>query len=73
MNEALADCVIERHWKRLHGRARRIAIDLDPTDDPTHGNQQFTFFNSSHSTAIELSGGFSGSYNDPGGVAIAGF
>jgi len=30
----LADCVIERHRERLHGRARRITIDLDPTDDP---------------------------------------
>ena len=45
MAEALADSVIERHRKRLHGRARRITIDLDPTDDPTHGQQQFTFFN----------------------------
>jgi len=33
LGEALADCVIERHRKRLHGRARRITIDLDPTDD----------------------------------------
>jgi len=46
MTEALADRVIERHRKRLHGRARRITIDMDPTDDPTHGQQQFTFFNS---------------------------
>jgi hypothetical protein len=45
MTEALADRVIERHRKRLHGRARRITIDLDPTDDPTHGQQEFTFFN----------------------------
>ena len=45
LGEVLADCVIERHRKRLHGRARRITIDLDPTDDPTHGQQQFTFFN----------------------------
>jgi hypothetical protein len=45
MTEALADSVIERQRKRLHGRARRITIDLDPTDDPTHGQQQFTFFN----------------------------
>ena len=45
MSEALADCVIERHRQRLHSRARRITIDLDPTDDPTHGQQQFTFFN----------------------------
>jgi hypothetical protein len=46
LGEALTDCVIERHRKRLHGRARRITIDLDPTDDATHGQQQFTFFNS---------------------------
>src|SRR5258705_5460414 len=45
MTEALADCVIARHRQRLHGRARRITIDLDPTDDPPHGQQQFTFFN----------------------------
>jgi hypothetical protein len=45
MAEALADCVIERHRKRLHGRAGRITIDLDPTDDPTHGAQQLSFFN----------------------------
>ncbi len=37
--------VIARHRQRLHGRARRITIDLDPTDDPTHGAQQLTFFN----------------------------
>lgn len=45
MGEALADVVVERHRKRLHGRARRITIDLDPTDDPTHGAQQLSFFN----------------------------
>jgi hypothetical protein len=37
--------VIERHRARRRGRARQIAIDLDPTDDPTHGAQQLTFFN----------------------------
>ena len=41
----LAARVIERHRRRLHGRARTITIDLDPTDDPTHGAQQLTFFN----------------------------
>jgi Transposase DDE domain group 1 len=45
LGEAYADGVIERHRKRLHGRARRITIDVDPTDDATHGQQQFTFFN----------------------------
>ena len=41
----LAASVVDRHRQRLHGRARRITIDLDPTDDPTHGEQQLTFFN----------------------------
>jgi hypothetical protein len=41
----LAARVVERHRQRLHGRARQITIDLDPTDDPTHGAQQLTFFN----------------------------
>ena len=45
LGEVLADLVIERHRKRLQGRARLITIDLDPTDDPTHGAQQLTFFN----------------------------
>src|SRR5438093_1527978 len=45
MGHELAANVIERHQQRLHGRARRITIDLDPTDDPTHGAQQLTFFN----------------------------
>jgi hypothetical protein len=50
MAEALAARVIERHRRRLHGRARRITIDLDPTDDPTHGAQQLTFFNGHYDT-----------------------
>ena len=45
MGRELAASVIERHRQRLRGRARRITIDLDPTDDPTHGAQQLTFFN----------------------------
>ena len=45
MGHELAASVIERHQQRLRGRARRITIDLDPTDDPTHGAQQLTFFN----------------------------
>jgi hypothetical protein len=30
--------------------ATRITIDLDPTDDPTHGQQEFTFFNGHYDT-----------------------
>jgi Transposase DDE domain group 1 len=50
MGEALADAVLERHRRRLHGRARLITLDLDPTDDPTHGAQQLTFFNTHYDT-----------------------
>ena len=45
MGWELAARVVERHRRRLDGRARRITIDLDPTDDPTHGAQQYTLFN----------------------------
>jgi hypothetical protein len=54
VSAALADCVIERHRRRLQGRARRITIDLDPTDDPTHGAQQLTFFNHHYDTYCYL-------------------
>lgn len=54
MTEALADRVMERHRKRLQGRARRITIDLDPTDDPTHGQQQLSFFNTHYDTYCYL-------------------
>ena len=45
LGRELAGLVMERHRRRLHGRARRITIDLDPTADPTDGAQQLTFFN----------------------------
>jgi hypothetical protein len=50
MGIALADAVIERHRRRLKRKAKRITIDLDPTDDPTHGAQQLTFFNGHYDT-----------------------
>ena len=45
MADTLADVVIERHRRRLRGKARRITIDMDPTDDPTHGQQELAFYN----------------------------
>jgi hypothetical protein len=50
MAHVLADTVIEIQRRRLKGRATRITIDLDPTDDPTHGQQEFTFFNGHYDT-----------------------
>jgi len=54
MGRLLADTVIEHHRRRLKGRATRIIIDLDPTDDPTHGQQEFTFFNGHYDTSCYL-------------------
>ena len=45
VSEALAASVLQRHAERLRGRVRRVTLDLDPTDDPTHGAQQLSFFN----------------------------
>jgi hypothetical protein len=44
MSEALADTVIKRHRRRKR-KVKRITIDLDPTEDATHGGQQLSFFN----------------------------
>ena len=54
LGESLAESVIARHAKRLGCRARRVTIDLDPTDDPTHGAQQLSFFNSHYDNACYL-------------------
>ena len=50
MGQALAEGVIERHRGRLKGKAHRIFLDLDVTDDPTHGVQQLAFFNGFYDT-----------------------
>ena len=43
---ALADVVIAHHQHRLGAtKVRRITLDLDPTEDPTHGQQELAFFN----------------------------
>jgi hypothetical protein len=44
LGEALADTVIARHRRRKR-QVRRVTIDLDVTEDATHGAQQLTFFN----------------------------
>jgi len=46
MGSELMDVVIEQNRKRLRARrVKRITIDLDPTEDPTHGHQQLALFN----------------------------
>lgn len=49
MSEALFETVLERHRKRRR-KVRRITVDLDVTDDPTHGAQQLAFFNGFYDT-----------------------
>lgn len=49
MGEALAQSVIKRHRRRKR-KAKRITLDFDPTDDPTHGGQQQSLFNSFYDT-----------------------
>src|SRR5262249_30822955 len=56
MRETLARSVIRRHAKRLRRRVYRVTIDLDPTDDPTHGAQQLSFFKCEAVSNVELAG-----------------
>ena len=44
LSEALFEVVVERQTERLRGKVRTITIDLDVTDDPTHGQQELAFF-----------------------------
>jgi len=41
ISEALLDCYLTRHRKRP---PRRLVLDVDATDDETHGHQQLAFF-----------------------------
>ncbi len=51
LTQTLADVVIAHHQARLaRTRVRRITLDFDPTDDPTHGQQELSFFNGHYDT-----------------------
>ena len=54
MGDVLADTVIERHRCRLGKRCRLLTLDFDPTDDPTHGQQEFSFFHGYYDTYCYL-------------------
>jgi Transposase DDE domain group 1 len=45
LGEVLLDHVVQHHGRRRRHQARLITIDLDATDDQTHGGQQLSFFN----------------------------
>ena len=72
MAHVLADTVIEQQRRRLKGRAARITIDLDPTDDPTHGQQEFSFFNGHYDSWCYLPVVATVTFNDePAQFAVA--
>ena len=50
MGRDLESFVIARHQKRKGRKVRWVTIDLDPTDDPTYGQQPFTFFHGHYDT-----------------------
>ena len=50
LGTALADTVLSYHRARLGAGVRLITIDLDATDDPTHGQQEFALFNGYYDT-----------------------
>ena len=54
MSEALLDTVLSRHKRRLGRKAQKIILDFDPTDDRTHGQQEFTFYHGHYDTYCYL-------------------
>src|SRR5437899_6166058 len=54
LGTALADAVLTYHRERLGDGVRLITIDLDATDDPTHGQQEFALFTSYYDTSCYL-------------------
>jgi hypothetical protein len=50
LGTTLTDTVLTAHRERLGDRVRLITIDLDATDDPTHGQQEFALFNGYYDT-----------------------
>jgi hypothetical protein len=50
LGTALVDAVLTSHHERLGDGVRLITIDLDATDDPTHGQQELALFNGYYDT-----------------------
>jgi hypothetical protein len=50
LGTTLADAMLTYHRDRVGETVRLITIDLDATDDPTHGQQEFALFNGYYAT-----------------------
>jgi hypothetical protein len=44
----LSDCLVDLYLKTHRGPRKVIVLDMDATDDPTHGQQQLGFFHGYH-------------------------
>ncbi len=54
MGKVLCEMVLARHKRRLGRKAKTIILDFDPTEDPTHGQQEFTFYHGYYDTYCYL-------------------
>ena len=56
MSKKLTNTVLNRHKRRLGRKASKtkIILDFDPTDDPTYGQQEFTFYHGYYGTYCYL-------------------
>lgn len=56
MSTVLTQNVLGRQKRRLGRKAKKtkIILDFDPTDDPTHGQQEFTYFHGHYDTYCYL-------------------
>ena len=72
MADELATVVVQRHRKRLGRKVKKITIDMDPTDDPTHGQQVFSFFNAHYDNWCYLPQTIFIRFNDEGEQYLVG-
>ncbi len=46
--------VVAKQRRRRRGKAKQITVELDPTEDPTHGGQQLSLCNGHYDTRWDL-------------------
>lgn len=54
IGNALLNWQLEHQRRIRPNRVRLVTVDLDPTDDPAYGQQQFTFFNAHYDNYVYL-------------------
>ena len=54
IGEALLEWQLNHQRRSRNQKPRIVTLDVDPTDDPTHGQQEFTYFNGHYDTYCYL-------------------